>query len=652
MAGLIPQSFIDDLLARVDIVDVVDKRVTLKKTGKNYSACCPFHNEKTPSFSVQPEKQFYYCFGCGAGGNALGFIMNYDNVEFPQAVETLAADAGVEVPREESRSAAKRSSQNAKLFAMLEKSSHFYQQQLRTHPQRQEAVDYLRSRGLSGEIAKRFGLGYAPPGWDNLLSALGDDAEAERSLFSSGMTIERETDGKTGGDSGKKERSKYYDRFRQRITFPIRDSRGRTIAFGGRVLGDDKPKYLNSPETPVFHKGTELYGLYENRKVSSKLSHFLIVEGYMDVIALAQMGINNAVATLGTATSASHLERLFRIVPKVVFCFDGDAAGRTAAWRALQASLPLMEDGRQITFLFLAEGEDPDTLVRRVGKEEFELLIEQAKALEDFFFDKLSQDLDVSSIEGKARLSNLANPLIKLLPKGIYGRLMLDRLSKILGVSSHEITDIFGEGTPPEQDVPPGDYGDQPYSQADAAMPEGDYYPPNYGQDYGQIHGQSKGRDSASFQGSNWSNRAPARKPGGNAASTGKLSVYHKPASLKAIQLLVQHPPVALAIEKDLSPLESAEDNGRKLLLKLIDMVRKQPGIDTATLIGYCYGSSLGAQLTQLLGAESITPKEGVEREFLQIVDNILSDIEKKLNLLRIRSKLQSTVINPKPPEE
>lgn len=304
MAGLIPQSFIDDLLNRTDIVDVVSSRVQLKKTGKNLSACCPFHKEKSPSFTVSPDKQFYYCFGCGAGGNALGFIMDHDNLDFPQAVEELARAAGMEVPREEGRRGQKpRQPTDSPLYPLLEAASEFYRQALRSHPTRKAAVDYLKGRGLSGEIARDFSLGFAPPGWDNLLKHLGADALQQKVMIDAGLLIEN-------AESGKR-----YDRFRDRVMFPIRDSRGRVIAFGGRVLGDDKPKYLNSPETPVFHKGQELYGLYEARKNNRNLDEIIVVEGYMDVIALAQQGLRNAVATLGTATSEEHLKRLFRVVP-------------------------------------------------------------------------------------------------------------------------------------------------------------------------------------------------------------------------------------------------------------------------------------------------------------------------------------------------
>jgi len=611
MAGLIPQTFIDDLLSRADIIDVVDKRVTLKKSGKNYTACCPFHKEKTPSFSVQPERQFYYCFGCGAGGNAIGFIMNFDQVDFPQAVESLARDNGMEVPREESAAATRRHSENSKLYDVLEASSKFYQHELRHHGQRKSAVDYLKSRGVSGEIARDFCLGYAPPGWDNLLKELASEPAEQSTLLKAGLVIEKEARGGQTGESTETQTASYYDRFRDRIMFPIRDSRGRTIAFGGRVLGDDKPKYLNSPETAVFHKGAELYGLFEAKKSSNKLKRLLIVEGYMDVIALAQMSIRNAVATLGTATSERHLTRLFRLVPEVVFCFDGDAAGRTAAWRALEASLSEMQDGRQVKFLFLPEGEDPDTLVRKIGEDEFNALIEGATPLEKFFFDKLSEGLDVKTIEGRARLSNLAKPLIAKFPQGIYGQLMLDKLSEILGVASESLDKLIETQAPASGAAPPA-----------APMPD---VPPY--------------SDSNEPPRQAWSPRPKS------AASS--LNVYRKPAAVKAIELLLQNPEVALAIEKDLSPLHSAGDEGRQLLLSLIEMVRRDPDTDIPTLLGYCSGSPFGNQITRLK-SENITPIEGLEQEFLQILDKILSDVLKKLESQKLREALQSKLSDPK----
>lgn len=610
MAGLIPQAFIDNLLNRADIIDVIDKRVPLKKSGKNYSACCPFHQEKTPSFSVQPDRQFYYCFGCGAAGNAIGFIMNFDQVDFPQAVENLAKENGLEVPREESPAAAQKQSENAKLYDVLEQASNYYQLQLRKHKDREQPIGYLKARGLSGEIAKEFNIGYAPAGWDNLITELGTDQATIESLAKSGMLIEKDRTADASSD-----RREHYDRFRHRIMFPIRDARGRTIAFGGRVLGDDKPKYLNSPETPVFHKGSELYGLFEAKKSSNKHTQLLVVEGYMDVIALAQAGIRNAVATLGTATGAYHLQRLFRMVSEVVFCFDGDSAGRTAAWRALEASLPEMQDGRQVKFLFLPEGEDPDTLVRKIGADKFNEVIANATPLEDFFFDKLSVDIDVSSIEGKARLSNLAKPLLKSLPHGVYGQLMKDKLAQLMGIGADALEKLMAQPTETQEEypMPPAPMDIPPYVPGPESS---DQRPPSY-----------KGNNSNA-----------RTKPASG------LSRYHRPLSLKAIQLLLRNPEIALSLTCDLEPLRSAEDESRKLLLTLIEIVKSDPTTKTFTLLGYCYGTSLGNQLTQFLKEEKITPAEGVEMEFQQIVDNILSDITRKLELLQLKDRLQSAV--------
>ncbi|MFL0810517.1 MAG: DNA primase [Agarilytica sp.] len=428
----IPQSFIDDLLARLDIVSVVDSRVKLKKAGKNYSACCPFHQEKTPSFTVSPDKQFYYCFGCGASGNALGFVMEFDRDGFVEAVESLAKTAGVEVPREKNVGQDKQDFKRKKLYETLEKASDFYQERLRNHPQKHLPVRYLQNRGLSGHIAKAFGLGFAPPGYDNLLVGLGSNEEQVGLLVDAGLVIHKE------------EARKTYDRFRHRITFPIRDTRGRVIGFGGRVLGDDKPKYLNSPETDVFHKGRELYGLFEANK-QRDLSSLLVVEGYMDVIALAQYGIYNAVATLGTACGEEHLKLAFRYVSEVCFCFDGDNAGRTAAKRALQNSLSAMEDGRQIKFLFLPEGQDPDSLVRQIGNDRFIAQTKRAVPLEEFLFDVCADGIDINTMDGRARFSKIAAPLIAQLPSGIFKELMFDNLAKRTGLSREVLNELQQE---------------------------------------------------------------------------------------------------------------------------------------------------------------------------------------------------------------
>jgi len=435
MAGLIPQSFIDELLDRIDIVDVVDSRVKLKKTGKNYSACCPFHDEKSPSFTVSPDKQFYYCFGCGASGSALGFILDYERQSFPDAVEELAKMAGLEVPRE-ARNDSPAHKERKSLYKLLEQADQYFQQQLRHSPAKQHAVNYLKERGLSGAIARDFGIGYAPPGWDNLLKSIGLEEHDRHLLVEGGMVIAKEED------------NKRYDRFRNRIMFPIRDVRGRVIGFGGRVLGDDKPKYLNSPETPVFHKGRELYGLHEARKAHKELPRLLVVEGYMDVVALAQYGILYGVATLGTACGEDHMNLAFKYTNEVVFCFDGDKAGRTAAKRGLENSLPVMQDGRQIKFLFLPDGEDPDTLVRQVGTETFTRLIEQAVPLEDFLFDSVAEDIDLNTMEGRARLSKRAAPLLHKLPNGVYQQLMFANLAQRTGLPVETLMDLVEPAEP------------------------------------------------------------------------------------------------------------------------------------------------------------------------------------------------------------
>ncbi|MEE8463548.1 MAG: DNA primase, partial [Gammaproteobacteria bacterium] len=344
MSGLIPQHFIDDLITRADIVEVLGRRIPLKKAGREYKACCPFHDEKTPSFTVSPAKGFYHCFGCGAHGTALGFLMEYDHMEFVEAVESLAGMMGIEVPREDSQRPARRYDE---LFDLMQKVEQHYQQEL---PKHQAAADYLRARGIDGATAKRFGIGYAPSGWSHLLDKFGTSTEASDRLLAVGLII-RKDDGK------------HYDRFRERIMFPIRDSRGRCIGFGGRVMGQEEPKYLNSPETVLFHKGRELYGLYEARQAIRNIERLVVVEGYMDVIGLARHGIDFAAATLGTATTDEHLNRLFRLSDEVHFCFDGDRAGRAAAWRALETALPQIREGRQVRFVFLPDGQDPDSYV-------------------------------------------------------------------------------------------------------------------------------------------------------------------------------------------------------------------------------------------------------------------------------------------------
>ncbi len=539
MKGLIPQHFIDELLARVDIVEVVDRRVPLKKTGQNYTARCPFHDEKTPSFSVNPDKQFYYCFGCGAGGNAIGFLMEYERLEFPQAVDTLATVAGLEVPRERVENPEK-AGKRKDLHALMAQCAEHYAKQLKTHTDSQRAKDYLKHRGLTGEIAKAFQIGFAPPGWDILLQALGSDEQTKQLLIDAGMLI--------SGDN------KLYDRFRDRIMFPILDNRGQVIAFGGRVLGDDKPKYLNSPETEIFHKGRELYGLYQARKAVRNLERLIIVEGYMDVVALAQHGIPYAVATLGTATSEDHLRKVFRYCPEVVFCFDGDEAGRKAARRALETVLPVMEDGRQARFLFMPEGEDPDTQVRAIGTSRFEQQVLNATPLEDYFFAAMSEGVNTDSLEGKARVSKRAAPLIQLLPPGVYRELMMEALSQRTGLSSNALQNIL-QHNPPQESRPP-----EPATRETVEA-----------------------------------------KPKKHVATT-PLPSSKRDTLLYMISLLLLHPSAAPALQDKQWP--ELDSPYKATLDAILALLAKRPESSTAMLLGHWQGQAEGEVLTQALSLE------------------------------------------------
>ena len=540
MPGRIPQSFIDDLLNRTDIVDVIDARVPLKKTGRDYSACCPFHNEKTPSFTVSQSKQFFHCFGCGAHGSAIGFLMDYDHLEFPEAVEELARMAGVEVPREATAGGPGRKQEAGYDYhALLERADRWFRRQLREHPQAQRAVDYLKGRGLSGDIAARFGIGYAPPGWDGLATELGDDAAAARAALELGLLVERDSGG-------------CYDRFRDRVMFPIRDRRGRVVGFGGRVLGDEKPKYMNSPESPVFHKGRELYGLFEARKARRRLERLLVVEGYMDVVALAQFGIDNAVATLGTATTAEHLERLFRVVPEVVFCFDGDAAGRKAAWRALENALPVMQQGRQARFLFLPEGEDPDSLVRKEGKELFLQRTVDSVPLSRFFFESLARQVDTGSMDGRARLAELARPLLQSMPDSLFRDMMVERLAELTRLDAQTLkTRLFG---------------------------------------------QAREKPAAS--------RRPDRRE-----AAGRSPVR------QAITLLLHHPQLAQLPDLP-NGWEKLDAPGVPLLVELLEFLRPRPHLKTGAILEHWRDRAEERHLARLAAVPPTVPETGLEQEF------------------------------------
>ena len=417
MRGRIPDNFIDELLTRVDIVDVIERRVPLKKAGREWTACCPFHNERTPSFYVSPAKQFFHCFGCGAHGSAIKFLMDYERLEFPDAVEELAQAVGLKVPYEGNRDNAPREDKTD-LYAVLDASARWYEDEL---PKSAEAKAYCTKRGLDADTIARFRIGWAPTGYDGVIRSLGTSDRRMQLLTEAGMVASNE-------------RGNKYDRFRERLMFPIMDRRGRVIAFGGRVLQSEQgPKYLNSPETPLFHKGRELFALWQVKQANSNLARIVVVEGYMDVIALHQAGLPIAVATLGTATTPEHTEVLFRAAPDVVFCFDGDRAGRSAAWKALESALPRLRDGRQAYFLFLPDGEDPDTLVRKEGKQGFEKRLREATPLSEYFFGELSHDVDMASLDGRARLAERARPLIARLPDGAFRDLMAQELEKRSG---------------------------------------------------------------------------------------------------------------------------------------------------------------------------------------------------------------------------
>ncbi|MFM1885832.1 MAG: hypothetical protein RL026_989 [Pseudomonadota bacterium] len=435
MSGRIPQHFIDDLVARADIVELIGSRVPLKKAGREYRACCPFHDEKTPSFWVSPAKQFYHCFGCGAHGTALGFLMNHDRLPFPEAVEELASRLGVEVPREAPPpGVAPVRAPGDDLYGLMGEVARFYREALGGSD---KARAYVQRRGLDAASLERFAIGYAPAAWDAVLKRHGRDDAARKRLLDAGLLIERE---RSPGES----RDPYYDRFRDRLMFPIRDARGRVLAFGGRIIDQGEPKYLNSPETALFHKGRELYGLYEVRQQRAPVTRLLVVEGYMDVVRLHQAGIHYAVATLGTATTAEHLRRAFRVCSEILFCFDGDKAGRAAAWRALNNALPEAQAGRELRFLFLPEGEDPDTLVGKEGAAAFEARYATALPLSEYLVQHLLEQVDVSHADGKARFVAQAKPLLERLPEGPYRELLLERLAEAIRVAPERFLRIVG----------------------------------------------------------------------------------------------------------------------------------------------------------------------------------------------------------------
>jgi DNA primase len=539
--GRIPQHFIDELIARADIVEIIGARVQLKKAGREYKACCPFHDEKTPSFWVSPDKQFYHCFGCGKHGTVLGFLMDHDHMAFPEAVEELATRLGVEVPHEGGGDAGPRRAEDS-LYDLTKEVARFYVECL-TRDAR--ARDYVARRGLTAETLERFQIGYAPNSWNELLRRFGAAESGRKALSDAGLIVERERGQVQVGE-------RHYDRFRDRIMFPIRDARGRTIAFGGRIIDAGEPKYLNSPETLLFHKGRELYALYETRRARTNLTRLLIVEGYMDAVRLHQAGIDYAVATLGTATTAEHLRRLFRLVPAIVFAFDGDRAGRQAAWRALQQALPEAREGREIRFLFLPDGQDPDSLVGQEGRESFEARLAGALPLSEYLVRELAQHSDLTNADGRARFAEAARPLFLKVPEGVFRELLLERLAEVVGLNPRRLGELW---TP----------------AAAATAPQA---PPT-----------------------------PLRRPSARAAlGAGRGSLVRQ-----AIVRLLHHPQIALEVEAaERAGLEASEEPGVALLRELLDELRAHPAQIPAQVVQRWSGREGAEALQKLLEREEV----------------------------------------------
>jgi DNA primase len=541
--GRIPQHFIDELIARTDIVELIGGRVPLKKSGREYKACCPFHAEKTPSFWVSPDKQFYHCFGCGKHGTALGFLMDHDHLPFPEAVEELATRLGLEVPREGGVEPGARRTEEP-LYELMARVAGFYREQLQREPR---ARDYLVKRGLSGETLERFAIGYAANSWNDILRRFGATDSERKLLAEAGLIIERER-------SGGREGERYYDRFRDRVMFPIRDARGRVIAFGGRIIDAGEPKYLNSPETVLFHKGRELYGLYETRRARRALERLVVVEGYMDAVSLHQSGIDYAVATLGTATTSEHFRRIFRLVPTVVFAFDGDRAGAAAAWRALQQALPEAREGREIRFLFLPQGHDPDTLVLAEGRPAFEERLAAAVPLSEYLVRELSEQSEPGSADGRARFAELARPLFARVPEGVYRELLLARLAQVIGLAPARLEALWAAGGTAT-----------PASPASGAP----------------------ARRSASAR--------PAR-------GAGRGSLVRQ-----AVIRLLHYPAIALEVTAaERAGLDASEEPGAELLRELLDNLREQPAEISAQVIQRWVGRKEGETLQKLLAREEV----------------------------------------------
>ncbi|WP_158970832.1 DNA primase [Paraglaciecola sp. L3A3] len=553
MSGRIPREFIDDIIARTDIVELIDSRVSLKKAGRNHQACCPFHNEKSPSFTVSQDKQFYHCFGCGAHGNVISFLMEFDRLEFPEAIEELAQYHSIEVPREKGGApalSAEQKQQKGNDYELMEKVAKYFSQQLKSHPEKNKAVDYLKKRGLNGEIVKAFDMGFAPPDWDSVLKTFGINPTFQQQLLDLKLITENDN-------------RRRYDFFRDRIMFPIRDKRGRVIGFGGRVLDDGGPKYLNSPETRIFHKGHELYGFYQAKQAHRNLAKVIIVEGYMDVVALGQFGIDYAVASLGTATTPEHIQMLFRTTSEIICCYDGDRAGREAAWRALENALPYLKDGVQMKFMFLPDGEDPDTLVRKIGKETFEQRLQSDSVpLSKFFFNNLLQRHHVSSNEGKAALKTEAMPLIEqIIGDNIRASLMAD-------LSSH--------------------MGDHNKYKLETDIAKAN---------------QHKGLAKLDFKTPNKSTISPVRM---------------------MIRLLLDDPSLAIkCASADPAPLINAPIQGMAMLNELFQFCKSKPSANTAQVLEHFRGHPASPHLAKLLAWEYAEQNQQLvfEDSFTKLLD-------------------------------
>ena len=562
MAGKIPQDFIDELLTRTDIIDVIDAYVPLKKAGKNHKACCPFHEEKTPSFNVNQDKQFYYCFGCTASGTAITFLMEHLRIGFVEAIEDLASRAGMEIPREAYNSGDSSSVSN-KLYELLESITEYYTNELKNNKNTNNIINYIKKRNINNETRVEFELGFAPPGWDNLVSNFGKSKETIKLLVDAGVII-------------KNDRGSYYDRFRNRLIFPIRDQRGRVIGFGGRVLGDETPKYLNSPETQIFQKGRELYGLFQARKASRDLKDIYIVEGYMDVIALAQFGIKNVVATLGTAATFEHIGKLFRITNKLIFCFDGDKAGKKAAWRALENSLSLLKNGRQVYFIFLPNNEDPDTFVNKNGKNAF-INTEMLTPLSDFLFNSISHNINLEILEGRSEMINKTLPYLAKLPLDPYKDIIVKELSKITG---YEVNDIQKQLSTPEKS------------------------------DFKELKNSNKKvENNRGIEKIRW-----------------------------LIRCLVHQPSLALNVESTESLL-ALESPGIDFLCELIQLIKKNPNITLAGILENWRDSKFEKRLCELASEEDEFNEIGVTNEvFTDAISGLIETHQKEFEIFKKKS--------------